>query len=220
MVKMERGMGIRQLFCLLRITAVASIALLLTTFPVRAQSVDERLKARLADSPARIAAAEAGKKAAFFCANCHGENGNSKQGEVPNLAGQNPAYLLEQIRKFTTGQRRDQFMQGLMKVLSEDDRINIAVYYADLNVLPAGKATSTTGRELYTKNCVRCHGEQGLGGEKFPRLAGQQTEYLVKSLTRYRNRSGERMDTLMLASTTFLKDADIQALAAYISAMR
>lgn len=196
------------------------MALLFAGTAAGAQPQDERLKNLLIDPATRAATAEAGKRAAFFCANCHGEDGNSKQGEVPNLAGQNPYYLLEQIRKFSTGQRRDQFMQGLMKVLSESERISIAVYYADLNALSAGKATSQAGRELYGKNCLRCHGEQARGGEKFPRLAGQQTEYLVKSLTRYRNRSGERMDTLMLASTTFLKDDDIRALAAYLSAMR
>jgi cytochrome c553 len=185
-----------------------------------APSQEERLNTLLADPAARSVAAEAGKKAAFFCVNCHGEDGNSRQGEVPNLAGQNPHYLLEQIRKFSTGQRREPFMQGLMKVLSESDRINIAVYYAELNVVSAGKATSQAGRDLYGKNCLRCHGEQARGGEKFPRLAGQQPEYLVKSLTRYRNRSGERMDTLMLASTTFLKDDDIRALAAYLSSLR
>lgn len=196
------------------------MALLLASAAAAAQPQEDRLKALLADPVARAAAVQAGKKAVFFCANCHGEDGNSKQGEVPNLAGQNPYYLLEQIRKFSTGQRRDPFMQGLMKVLSDDDRINIAVHYADMSALSAGKAASLSGRDLYAKNCVRCHGEQARGGEKFPRLAGQQPEYLVKSLTRYRNRSGERMDTLMLASTTFLKDADIQALAAYLSAMR
>lgn len=200
--------------------AAALLALLLTGIPAGAQSHAERLKAVLADPAARTAAVEAGKKAAFFCANCHGEDGNSKQGEVPNLAGQNPYYLIEQIRKFSTGERRDPFMQGLMKVLSETDRINIAVYYADAPVSPAGKAPSPAGRDLYVKNCARCHGESAHGGDKFPRLAGQQSAYIVKSLTRYRNRSGERMDTLMLASTTFLKDADIQALAGYLSSMR
>lgn len=196
------------------------MALLLTSAAATAQPQDDRLNTLLADPAARAAAAESGKKAAFFCANCHGEDGNSKQGEVPNLASQNPVYLLDQIRKFSTGQRRDEFMQGLMRVLSEADRINIAVYYAGMPVSPAGKTSSVAGGELYVKNCARCHGEQARGGDKFPRLAGQQQAYVVKSLTRYRNRSGERMDTLMLASTTFLKDPDIQALAIHLSAMR
>lgn len=204
-----------------RVSAILLCALSLAGAPVGAQTLDDRLKSLLADPAARAAAAEAGKKAAFFCANCHGEDGNAKLGEVPNLAGQNPAYLLEQIRKFSTGQRRDQFMQGLMKVLSDSDRINIAVHFSGMNVRPAGTAAAPpAGRELYGRLCVRCHGEQAHGGEKFPRLAGQQTDYLVKSLTRYRNRTGERIDPLMLASTTHLKDPDIRALAAFLSSLR
>ncbi|MDP3440591.1 MAG: c-type cytochrome, partial [Azonexus sp.] len=71
---------------------------------VQAQpALQERIKAVQADPAARKAAVEAGKKTAFFCANCHGEDGVSKTPEVPNLAGQNPGYLLEQIRKFAAG---------------------------------------------------------------------------------------------------------------------
>jgi len=195
-------------------------ALFLAGMASAAQPQDEQLRMTLSEPAARTAAAEAGKKAAFFCANCHGEDGNSKQAGVPNLAGQNPFYLLDQIRKFASGQRRDPFMQGMIKVLSEADRVNIAIYYTDLNVQPVGKQSSQAGRELYSKNCQRCHGEQARGSEKYPRLAGQQQDYLMKSLTRYRNRTGERMDTLMLASTTLLKDADIQALAIYLAGLR
>ena len=44
-----------------------------------------------------------GQKVAAVCANCHGDNGNSTKPEVPNLAGQNTAYLLEQVRQFADG---------------------------------------------------------------------------------------------------------------------
>lgn len=199
------------------------LLLILSTLalPTAAQTPDEKLRKIYADPPVRSAAAAAGKSAAFFCANCHGEDGNSKMSEVPNLAGQNASYLLEQIRKFSSGQRRDEFMQGLMKVLSADDRVNIAVYYATMNVTATGSgAQSARGRDLYFKLCTRCHGEQGRGTETIPRLAGQQQDYLVKSLTRYRNRSGERMDPQMAANTALLKDEDLRGLAAYLSGMR
>ena len=41
-----------------------------------------------------------GRKVAAVCANCHGEGGTSTKPSIPNLAGQNPAYLLEQMRQF------------------------------------------------------------------------------------------------------------------------
>ena len=60
------------------------LLLLLAASSAGAQSSD-RLKGLLSDPSARAAAAEAGKKASFFCANCHGVDGNSKLPEVPNL---------------------------------------------------------------------------------------------------------------------------------------
>ncbi len=56
-----------------------------------------------------------GKEHAFFCARCHGEDGNSVMALVPNLAGQNPYYLLEQIEKFADGRREDYIMSPLAR---------------------------------------------------------------------------------------------------------
>ena len=179
------------------------------------------LKAVLADPAKRAAAAEAGRKIAAFCANCHGDSGVSKQGEVPNLAGQNPAYLFEQIRKFGAGERKDAFMQGLIKVLKEDERIAVTAYYAG-NEVPVGKGNApqvAAGRETFRRLCQRCHGEQGHGAETVPRLAGQQVEYLKRSITRYRDKSGERIYPLMQIATAPLKDEDIAALAQYLNTL-
>ena len=176
----------------------------------------ERLKAMQADVAAAVAA---GKKASFFCANCHGEDGNSKYPEVPNLAGQNPAYLLEQIRKFGAGQRKDEFMQKLIKVLSEDERVQISLYYSESKVVPgtAEAGLVKRGKEVFSKLCVRCHGEEARGNETIARLAGQKREYLMVSLKRYRDRTGERIDPLMQIATGPLTDDDIKAVTAYLT---
>ncbi len=191
------------------------------SFAASAQTLAERLQAVLASPSATASAVEAGKKASQFCANCHGPDGNSKLPEVPNLAGQNPVYLMEQIRKFSTGERHDQWMEPLIKLLSDNERLNIVVYYAAMNVVPPRGAPSTAvGQDLYAAKCVHCHGPQARGGERFPRLAGQQHEYLIRSLTRYRNRTGERIAPEMFAMTAALKDSDIKALADYLSALK
>jgi cytochrome c553 len=44
--------------------------------------------------------------------------------------------------------------------------------------------------------------------------------YLEDSLKRYRSGAGERIDPRMAAYTRNLKDADIQALAAYLSTLQ
>lgn len=179
----------------------------------------ERLKTVQADPVALKSAVDAGKKASFFCANCHGEDGISKTPEVPNLAGQNPAYLLEQIRKFGSGERKDSFMQGLIKLLNDDQRLQIALYYAGQGVTPgkADAALLARGKELFAKLCVRCHGEQARGNESYPRLAGQKLPYLQSSITRYRDNTGIRSNQLMSIATAPLKNDDIVAIANYLS---
>lgn len=193
--------------------------------PLQAQpkvSAEERMGKLLQDNKALDVAIKAGMKSSFFCANCHGVDGNSASPEVPNLAGQNPAYLLEQIHKFADGRRRNEFMQGMIKVLSEDDKANISAYYASMSVKPgkvANPVLVARGKDLFLKICQRCHGVQGRGSQIIARIAGQKAEYLVLSLTRYRNGTGERIDPYMAANTKNLSDADINALAAYISSM-
>lgn len=184
-------------------------------------AAQERLKVIQADPAAVKQAVEAGKKASFFCANCHGEDGNSKAPEVPNLAGQNPAYLLEQIRKFGAGERKDQFMQGLIKVLKDEERVQIALYYAESKVPPgrADAVQAAKGKELFTKLCQRCHGDQARGNETIPRLAGQRIPYLQTSITRYRDKTGERNNQLMSIATSTLKNEDITAIANYLTTM-
>jgi cytochrome c553 len=188
-------------------------------FQAQAQSPD-KLKVLMADPPARAAAAEAGRRASSFCANCHGPDGNSTLPEVPNLAAQNPVYLLNQMQKFSTGERKNQWMEPAIKLLSESERMNIVVYYATRQVTPVRSATANdAGRGLYQRVCTRCHGAGAQGDERYPRLAGQQTVYLVRALTDYRNRTGDRMAPEMLAMTAALKDADIKAVADYLSSL-
>jgi len=199
---------------------LAALAIVLASANAQAQS-PERLKSILADQAARSTAVEAGRKASSFCANCHGTDGNSKLGEVPNLAGQNPVYLLSQVNKFYTGERKDQWMEPAIKLLSESERLNLVAFYTAMRVTPAGATTpNESGRQIYHRVCARCHGEQAQGGERFPRLAGQQNTYLIRALTNYRNRTGTRMEPEMLAMTAALKDADIKAVADYLSSLR
>jgi cytochrome c553 len=142
--------------------------------------------------------------------------------EVPNLASQNAGYLLEQMNKFVQGQRKSSaFMEGMIKALTPEERINIALFLSRQPVAPkpAG-ARNVAGKNLYAKLCVSCHGAGGTGTHTIPRLAGQQVAYLEDSLKRYRSGDGERIDPRMAAYTRNLKDADIQNLAAYLATLQ
>lgn len=179
-----------------------------------------RIDQDAASLPASLAR---GEKSATVCRHCHGVGGNSVLTEVPNLASQNPDYLLEQMNKFVHGQRKSSaFMTGMIKALSPDDRIDIALFMSRQPVTKKSTGLDdhgVAGKALYSKLCVGCHGPHATGAHKIPRLAGQQVKYIEDSLKRYRAGSGERVDPLMAASTGNLKDTDIRDLAAYLSAM-
>ncbi len=166
------------------------------------------------------AALKAGAKVAGFCANCHGAAGNSPNPDTPNLAGQNTSYLLEQMHQFSDGRRRNLFMEGMIKALSVDEKIGTVLYYAgqEVSAKPAANvALVNQGHAYYSKICFRCHGEQGRGSDRIARIAGQQVGYLTTTLKRYRDGSSVRADPLMAAITKTMADADIAAVAAYIS---
>ncbi|MDR0673557.1 MAG: cytochrome c4 [Zoogloeaceae bacterium] len=183
-----------------------------------AQAVDPQLQAVLRNPQALKNAQEEGRKASSFCVNCHGKNGISRQQDVPNLAGQNADYVLEQTRKFGKGQRKDEFMQGVISLLSEEEKINISLYYASQNPKPGtpNAALVAKGKVVYTRLCQRCHGENAHGNEVIPRTASQHMDYLVRAITRYRDKTGERQEPQMTSATAPLKDADIESVAAYL----
>ena len=183
----------------------------------------EMLGALLKDPKALSAAVQAGAGVAEFCANCHGPNGNSTQSDVPNLAGQNPVYLLDQVQRYADGRRRDDFMQGLTKVLDPAQRVNLVLYYA--NQAPVRQPApalpvAQRGKRLYAELCESCHGEDGLGDEKLARIAGQQQRYLTTTMQRYRGRPGQRSDTRMGRVARDLSDDELRAIVAYVSVMR
>ncbi len=210
----------------------AGLCVLMPATPGFTQSAAARATADV-DLSARLQAAQAdpklgeslfktGRKVAAVCANCHGEGGNSPKPDTPNLAGQNPAYLLEQLRQFADGRRRNDFMEGMIKAMTADEKVGMVLFYAaqPVTLKPSIKpALVAKGKEYYGKICFRCHGEDGRGGEKFARIAGQQPDYLTTTLKRYRVGQGVRTDPLMAANTKLMSDADIEAVVAYVMTM-
>ena len=209
------------LACLL--VPAAAFAQATASRPSAPQDLGQRLKDIERDPKLLDQYYRNGRKVAAFCANCHGEGGNSLKPDIPNLAGQNTAYLLDQVRQFGDGRRRNEFMEGLIKAMSADEKLAVAVYYAGQEVdhKPAANIRlAMQGKIYYDKICFRCHGEQGRGSERYARVAGQQADYLSRTLKRYRDGSGGRIDPLMAANTRTMKDEDIAAVVAYIASMK
>lgn len=87
-----------------------------------------------------------------------------------------------------------------------------AVLLASGSALAANPAA---GKEK-SKVCAACHGPDGnSAAPDFPRLAGQNFDYLVKVLSDYK--AGERKNAIMAPQSANLSVRDIEDLAAYYS---
>lgn len=169
-----------------------------------------------------------GKERALLCSQCHGKDGNSVKMDIPNLASQNPVYLLEQIQKFADGRRKDFVMNALAKNFSPEDKVNLTIFYTNMQVIPVktDAQLATQGQPLYAGKCGMCHGEKGIGKADFARIAGQKTLYVENTLRRFRQnanmpvgQSTKRRSPIMDGVAKRLSDGEIKALAAYIGQM-
>ena len=87
--------------------------------------------------------AEAGKVLAKNCAGCHGETGISSNPAWPNFAGQKSGYLVNVLKAFRAGLRKDPTMASASKSLSDTDIANLAAYYAQQSCRPATQGRKT-----------------------------------------------------------------------------
>src|SRR5690606_26024521 len=112
-------------------------------------------------------------------------------------------------------------MQGLMKVLNEREKASIALMYASRPVPPVSSpgARAADGGKLFQQHCARCHQVDAHGAKDFPRLAGQQPDYLKISLRRHLTQSGERFYAPMTAAVAQLGGRNIDAVVDYLSSL-
>lgn len=72
----------------------------------------------------------AGKKKAQACVACHGPGGHSTVPRYPILAGQHADYIVHALTAYQTGDRKSPIMQPMAAPLSEQDKEDLAAYFA------------------------------------------------------------------------------------------
>lgn len=163
-----------------------------------------------------------GQKVAAVCANCHSPRQSTAILEVPYLDGQNPVYLVEQVRQFSQGTRKNAFMEGILKAVSRDEMVGMVLFYAKEQLPPRparDAALLARGKAYYERICTSCHAADGHGNARLPRIAGQHAGYVNLTLQRYRDGSSVRSDGNMSFVTQGMSDQDIQAVATYLETM-
>ncbi|MCW8830097.1 MAG: c-type cytochrome, partial [Gammaproteobacteria bacterium] len=154
---------------------------------------------------------------------CHGETGNSRRDNIPNLAAQNAKYMLKQFEMFATGQRDNSFMREQAKKLNSEDRVNIALFFSSQKAKPRSEISpdqTTKGSKIFMAQCSGCHGKDGHGNEMIPRIASQPARYLNKTLDIYRTEPEKRSASPMLGIVSTLSKADQVTVTVYLSSLR
>jgi cytochrome c553 len=156
---------------------------------------------------------------AATCAGCHGAEGVSSNPVWPNLAGQHPDYLVEALKAYKTGVRKNAMMSVTAKGLSDADMRELAGHFAALKLktpVSARSAQDIAAGKAKAEACAGCHGVEGVSNNPaWPSLAGQQKAYLVAALKAYKD--GSRKNEMMAGMASGLSDGDMEALAAYFS---
>jgi cytochrome c553 len=194
-----------------------------TTAPPRAAEapavVDPTAEAlRLSGDP------QAGAQLYQTCAVCHLPSGAGRDdGTFPRLAGQHASVIIKQVIDIREGRRRDPVMHPYVELGGLQEIADVAAYIATLPPVDgAGTgdgAELARGRELYARDCARCHGARGEGDAAglVPALSEQHYAYLLRQL-RY-IAGGRRRDAHpeMVAAARPYTDAELRAVADYLS---
>jgi cytochrome c553 len=154
-----------------------------------------------------------GEPLSAVCGGCHGPSGVSADSATPRLAGQDPRYLVDAIKAYRTTRKREN-MRLYVSELSEKQIEDIAAFYSTQKSKPA-ESGQTLVQDL-TDKCNRCHGpEVNNPNVPFPKINGQDRDYLIMALRAYRD--DRRKSSLMHTMSMPYGDAVIESLADYYS---
>jgi len=174
---------------------------------------------------------DAGKIASTVCAPCHAPDGNSVIPNFPKIAGQQASYLAKQLNDFLAGKRKSDAMVPTLASVKPGQFQEIASWFAaqkqargkveDPVLAAAGKKLFTDGNDATgVPACAGCHGEDGLGNDRNPRIAGQHQTYALKEMADFK--SGARANDkgrVMRVVAERLTEAEMKAVAEYMAGL-
>ena len=167
-----------------------------------------------------------GEAAYEVCSACHLPSGSGRaDGTFPQLAGQHATVLIKQIADIRAGRRDNPIMYPFASTLTDSQELaDVAAYIQTLPIPPGnGKGPGgdhlKTGDELYHRDCVKCHGQNGEGNAEkfFPVLAGQHYEYLLRQVRDIAAKKRRNANPDMVKVVETYTDDQIKAVVDYMS---
>jgi cytochrome c553 len=175
-------------------------------------------------SAASAAWADAIADKAEVCGACHGEKGLPAESAIPIIWGQNEGYLYLELRDFQKGARKNDQMTPIAQSLSKEDALALAAYFAGKPWPKTGAPSATKADEAAAMTAIKsvvcgsCHLEQFQGDSSIPRLAGQQPDYLAKTMTEFRDRTRANNPGMSDLMNTVTPE-QISAMSAYLAGL-
>jgi cytochrome c553 len=160
---------------------------------------------------------------------CHGAGGNSTITVNPKLAGQHEGYLYKQLVNFTTADRNQPVMTTYAKMLTDEEKHNVAAWLARRRQAGRGQEQGhhRTGQEDLSRRHRR---EERAGLRQLPRrhrcrhpgavpaLAGQHQDYTVAQLGLFK--AGTRKSLEMATISKRMSDEEMKAVADYVAGLK
>lgn len=182
---------------------------------------------------------DAGARKNAMCIGCHGivgfKTGFPEVYRVPKLYGQNAKYIATALSEYKRGERNHPSMRAIAQTLTDQDMADLGAYFESAVGVERperggqASAEASEGRSLVAQGgCQACHGE---GFTKpidasFPKLAGQNGDYLYAALRAYK--IGEnprekpwigRTNPVMGGMTVRFTDEQLRVLANYVASL-
>mgnify|MGYP003507676467 FL=1 len=169
------------------------------------------------------------------CVACHGVDGNSATPMWPKIAGMDQQYLLKQLLEFQKGDqglRNDPSMYSMVQNLTAQDLADLAAYFST-QVMTLGAAQQDKvelGQKIYRGGnlqsgvpaCAACHDPSGKGNylARFPRLGGQNAQYIIDQLTKFKSKARKNDPNGMMEDIAGrLTAEEMEAVASYVSGL-
>ncbi len=180
------------------------------------------LTATLMLAACAVTQAAEGPQAVTLCNSCHGEEGLPIDTSVPIIWGQELYYLYVQLKDYKAGRRSNLIMSRVASQLSKEQMRSLAEYFAEKRWpkigfraqdadLAKGESATVAGQ------CVQCHLGGYEGNSRVPRLAGQQVEYLERTMSEFKHKV--RLNSPAKGSLLgAYEDGDIAAMARFLGA--
>jgi len=178
-----------------------------------------------------VTAVQAESLAVRNCTWCHGGSARGYT-PAPQLAGQRPQYLENQLAAFIRHTRDNPqsklYMWGATANLNPQTVHNLATYFAALPARAANDGDpelAALGRTIYQEGmpnsnivaCVVCHGPNAEGVRDIPRLGGLAYSYLKRRLRQWGEGYSAGTAPPMPDIAGKLSSQQVEALASYLS---